>query len=216
MAFDSTTLLSSQLHDIKNEMQAILSLQDELAELLIELPEQGAILTNISKHSESLSQRLVELLSVLKIQNTSFSPNENENWLIDTLTPIINDQKRLKQFAVIADFDLEFNQFYDEQLVSIALHNIFGNAHQAGATEATVKLEEFDNGRWLLEIVDNGPGFEPEQLLKGEFNPQGTASGLGLYLIQQTIRAHKSNGNCGSITLGNHPNGGAMIQLIFP
>ncbi|MFT6154540.1 MAG: K+-sensing histidine kinase KdpD [Bermanella sp.] len=216
MTFNSTTLLSSQLHDIKNEMQAILSLQDELAELLTELPEQATILTNISKHSESLNQRLVELLSVLKIQNTSFAPNENENWLIDTITPIVNDQKRLKQFAVIPEFDLEFNQFYDEQLVAIALNNIFGNAHQAGATEARVKVEEFNDGHWLIEIVDNGPGFKPEQLLKGEFNPQGTASGLGLYLIQQAIKTHKRNGNYGSITLENHSNGGAMIKLVFP
>jgi K+-sensing histidine kinase KdpD len=216
MAFDSTTLLSSQLHDIKNEMQAILSLQDELAELLTELPEANGVLSNISKHSESLNQRLVELLSVLKIQNTSFAPNENENWLIDTLTPLVNDQKRLKNFIVHPDFDFDFNQFYDEQLVSIALHNIFGNAHQAGATEATVKVEEFNDGHWIIEIVDNGPGFEPEQLSKGEFNPQGTASGLGLYLIQQAINAHKRNGKNGFIALGNDRTGGAMIRLVFP
>jgi K+-sensing histidine kinase KdpD len=216
MAFDFSTLLSSQVHDIKNEMQAMLSLQDELAEQLKELPEQAAALNKITQHSHVLNQGLIELLSVLKIQNTAFAPNEDQHWFIDSLTPLMNDLKRLKQFEVRADFDLEFNQFYDEQLMSIALHNIFGNAHQAGATSAFINIKEFDDGHWLVEIVDNGPGFEPEQLLKGEFKPQGTSSGLGLYLIEQAIQAHKRNGKTGSIILDNHPNGGAKIQLIFP
>jgi K+-sensing histidine kinase KdpD len=216
MAFDTSTLLSAQLHDIKNEMQAMLSLQDELAEQLREQPEQDAVLDKITLHSHILNQGLVELLSVVKIQNTAFAPNEDEHWFVDTLTPLINDFKRFKQFNVSADFDLDFNQFYDEQLMSIALHNIFGNAHQAGATSASITIEEFDDGHWLVEIIDNGPGFEQEQLLKGEFNPQGTASGLGLYLIEQTIQAHKRNGKTGTIILSNHHSGGAKIQLIFP
>lgn len=216
MAFDTSTLLSSQLHDIKNEMQALLSLQDELSEQLTQYPEQAAVLNRISEHSNSLNQRLIELLSVLKIQNTSFAPNEDEHWLIDTITPISHDFKRLKDFDVTCNFDPEFNQFYDEQLLEIALQNILGNAKQAGANSASIDIEEFDDGHWLIEIIDDGPGFEPEQLQQGEFNPQGTASGLGLYLIEQAIKAHKRNGNRGEIALGNAVNGGARIQLIFP
>ena len=216
MAFDTSTLLSSQLHDIKNEMQALLSLQEELAEQLAEFPEQKNILYRISEHSDSLNQRLVELLSVLKIQNTSFSPSEDEHWLIDTVTPMSLDFKRLKNFDVHCDFDVEFNQFYDEQLLEIALHNILGNAKQAGASKANISIQEFEDGHWLIEITDDGPGFEPEQLQQGEFNPQGTASGLGLYLIEQAIKAHKRNGVRGSIAIDNAENGGAKIQLIFP
>lgn len=216
MGFDTSTLLSAQLHDIKNEMQALLNLQEELAEQLIDLPKQSATLSRISEHSDSLNQRLVELLSVLKIQNTAFAPNEDEHWLIDTLTPICQDFQRLKNFTVHCDFDLEFNQFYDEQLLSIALQNVLGNAKQAGANSATVSIEEFNDGHWLIELTDDGPGFESEQLQKGEFNPQGTASGLGLYLIEQAIKAHKRNGDRGSIAIDNDEKGGAKIQLIFP
>ena len=216
MAFDTSTLLSAQLHDIKNEMQALLSLQSELAEQLAQQPEQAAILDRISEHSNSLNQRLVELLSVLKFQNTAFSPNEDEHWLIDTLTPICSDFKRLKGFEITCAFDLEFNQFYDEQLLEIALTNIFGNAKQAGATAAEILIEEFDDGHWSIKVMDNGPGFEPEQLSQGEFNPQGTSSGLGLYLIEQAMKAHKRNGNRGQLTIGNSENGGAEIHLIFP
>lgn len=216
MAFDTSTLLSAQLHDIKNEMQALLSLQSELAEQLAQQPEQAAIVARISEHSNSLNQRLIELLSVLKFQNTAFSPNEDEHWLIDTLTPICSDLKRLKDFEVNCAFDPEFNQFYDEQLLEIALTNIFGNAKQAGATAADIFIEEFEDGHWLIRIIDNGPGFEPEQLTQGEFNPQGTSSGLGLYLIEQAMKAHKRNGAKGQLTLGNSENGGAEIQLMFP
>lgn len=216
MAFDTSTLLSSQLHDIKNEMQALLGLQSELAEQLVDMPEQAATLNKIALHSDSLNQRLIEMLSVLKIQNTSFSVNEDEHWLMDTLTPISHDFERLQNFKVNCDFDPEFNQYYDEQLLSIALHNVFGNAKKAGASNANVNIEEFNDGHWLIEITDNGPGFEPEQLKKGAFNPQGTASGLGLYLIEQAITAHKRNGQHGHVAIDNHAHGGAKIQLVFP
>lgn len=216
MAFDTSTLLSAQLHDIKNEMQALLNLQEELAEQLTAHPEQAAVLGRITEHSNNLNQRLIELLSVLKIQNTSFSPTEDEHWLMDTLTPISHSFKRLKNFDVNCTFDPDFNQFYDEQLLEIALQNILGNAKQAGASSASINVEEFDDGHWLIEVTDDGPGFEPEQLQKGEFNPQGTASGLGLYLIEQAVKAHKRNGNRGEIIINNAQNEGAQIQLIFP
>jgi K+-sensing histidine kinase KdpD len=216
MAFDTSTLLSAQLHDIKNEMQALLNLQGELAEQLVDQPEQAATLARIGEHSGYLNQRLIELLSVLKIQNTSFAPNESEHWLMDTLTPIFQDFKRLKGFEVTCDIDPDFNQFYDEQLLAIALQNIFGNAKQAGANSASISIQEFNDGHWLIEVADDGPGFEPEQLKKGEFNPQGTSSGLGLYLIEEAIKAHKRNGKHGNLAIGNTKNGGAKIQLIFP
>jgi K+-sensing histidine kinase KdpD len=72
MSFDINTLLSAQLHDLKNQMQALLSVESELSDALTLNPEQQTLMHNLQRHSGNLSHRIVELLSILKIQNQAF------------------------------------------------------------------------------------------------------------------------------------------------
>ena len=216
MAFDFETLLSAELHDIKNQMQALLSVQEALADELVGHDRYQESLDKIQQHSQVLNYKLIEMLSILKIQHQSFEPSEDEHWLIDTLKPITHEFYNLYAMTFELDFDEEFNAFYDEQLLEIALHNVFMNANQAGAQVFKIKVEEFADGGWLIRIEDDGPGFNEEQLEKGAFSLHGTKSGLGLYLIEQAIKAHKRNDKMGSIRIQNNPKQGACVQLIFP
>ena len=216
MAFDLNTLLSSELHDIKNQMQALLSVQDYLAEQLTELPKFNDLVASIQNHSQVLNHKFIELLSVLKMQNQGFKLNVDEHWLIDTLTPIIHEIKKLHNLDVILDFDPEFNGFYDDQLLEIALHNVLINAKSAGASLVNISVIEHANGSWVINLQDDGPGFEPEQLEQGEFQPHGSQSGLGLYLISQSLQAHQRNDKRGQVLLSNSDHSGAIVQLIFP
>ena len=83
MSFDINTLLSAQLHDLKNQMQALLNVESELNEALNMNPEQQSLMDKLQQHSSNLSHRLIELLSILKIQNQAFQPNVDEHWLMD-------------------------------------------------------------------------------------------------------------------------------------
>lgn len=216
MSFNLNTLLSAELHNIKNLMQGLNSCHETLAEQLQGQGQYQDNLANIQLHSQNLNHRLIELLSILKLQNSDFNCSEDEHWLIDTLTPLIHEFKRLNNLEVITQFDADFNGFYDEQLLEIALRNIFTNANRAGATQVTVDIQESDDASWLIQLTDNGPGFKPKHLKQDGFAPQGTQSGLGLYLIEQTISAHVRAGRTGKMQLCNHENGGAITQLIFP
>ena len=216
MSFDLNTLLSAELHDIKNLMQGLNSCHETLAEQLQGQSQYQDNLANIQNHSQNLNHRLIELLSILKLQNSDFNCSEDEHWLIDTLTPLIHEFKQLNNLEVITRFDADFNGFYDEQLLEIALRNIFTNANRAGATQVTVDIQESDDASWLIQLTDNGPGFKSEHLKQDKFTPQGAQSGLGLYLIEQAIGAHVRAGKTGKMQLSNHENGGAITQLIFP
>lgn len=217
MAFDINILLSAQLHDLKNQMQSLLGAQSELEDALQLNPEQQVLLNNLQNHSNSLSHRLIELLSVLKLQNQSFQPNIDEGWLMDTLSPIAHEFHTLHGMTISLDFDEDFNQFYDEQLLTIAAHNACLNAFQAGANTLSFTVIEHEKGRWQLNITDNGPGFDND-LLNDEntFAPSGVESGLGLYLIEQALVAHKRNGMTGKVEIKNNPDHGAQVSLIFP
>lgn len=217
MSFDINTLLSAQLHDLKNQMQALLSVESELNDALSLNPEQQSLMEKLQRHSNNLSHRLVELLSILKIQNQAFKPNIDEHWLMDTLAPLSQEFFQLHGLLIESTFDDDANQFYDEQLLGIALHNAFMNALQAGANKVSVQLEEFDDGHWVLTLQDNGPGFEESQIDdQGDFYPNGTQNGLGLYLIEQALKAHTRNGKSGAIEINNQTQQGALLRLIFP
>ena len=216
MSFDLNTLLSAELHDIKNLMQSLNVCHETLAEQLQGQSQFQDNITSIQLHSQNLNHRLVELLSILKLQHPDFSCGEDEHWLIDTLTPLINEFKQLNNLDITTTFDAEFNGFYDEQLVEIALRNIFTNANRAGATQINVEIQEFEDASWLIRLTDNGPGFKSEHLNQDSFTPQGAENGLGLYLIEQAIKAHVRAGKEGNMQLSNHESGGAITQLLFP
>ena len=200
----------------KNELQAIQSIQDELASQLQNQPEAQTTLNNIQSHSLALNQRIIELLSLLKLQNQDFKVSEDEHWLMDTLTPIQSHFSQHHNLDIQLNFDDDINGFYDEQLINIAIHNIASNASKAGATELKISVDESHPPSWSIVTEDNGPGFPQEILDSSEWRPEGTDNGLGLYLIAQCIRAHCRASHCGDIQLENLPNGGAQHKLTFP
>jgi len=221
MAFDVNTLLSAELHSIKNQMQALLSAQSDLADALANYPEFQKPIQLVQTNGQLLSHNIIELLSVLKIQNTAFEPNIDENWLCDTVALVIQALGAMgSDVKVQMDFDPDLNAYYDEQLISIAIHNCFVNAIHAGATEIRVEVEEQPQGSLELLIKDNGEGFNDAQLEQGEFNPKGAASGLGLYLMDQALAIHARtiNGQLqrGWVKVANLDQGGACITLFIP
>jgi len=217
MDFNANTLLSAQLHDLKNQMQALLDVESELSDALSLTPQQQSLMDKLQQHSHSLSHRLVELLSILKIQNQAFKPSIEEHWLMDTIAPLVKEFFQLHGLSIEANFDDDINQFYDEQLVVIALHNAFLNALQAGASKVRIDVEEHDDGHWVIALHDNGPGFDNSQISnQGNYLPHGTDSGLGLYLIEQALKAHTRKQKTGSIEIGESCMNGALLRLIFP
>ena len=215
MSLDHTTLVSAQRHDIKNEMQVMQNLQDELVEFLAGQLRGLDVLNNLQKHSQALSQRLVELLSMLKLQNGDFQVNEDEHWLVDSLTPWKQSFERFEALTIHLPDDDEFSAYYDEQLLLIALNNIAMNALQAKATELWISISSQDQS-WSLICEDNGNGFDDTALEDQKMVPQGTQSGLGLYLISQVIEAHKRGNRQGLVRLENGDRGGAKVSLNFP
>ncbi|EAT10695.1 hypothetical protein HF888_00340 [Bermanella marisrubri] len=216
MAFDDSILISGQLHDIKNQIQALLSDQHDLNEAIDHAHPARPIVEKLNLHGQGLKQRVVELLSILKLQHSGFKPCMEEHWLSDTLEPIINDYTQIHDVSVDLEIDEDFNSFYDDQLLSLAVRNALSNADQAGATNVKIFVEEYDDGHWRLFFIDNGPGFNDSVLNQTQFIPQGTDHGLGLYLIQQVMKLHKRKDNIGFIELGNHEQGGAQLSLVFP
>ena len=101
----------------------------------------------------------------------------------------------------------------DYSLMRQALQNLVRNAaSRASRVEIGVRR---DGGEAVIEVVDDGPGFEVE-LLPHVFerfrrgDQQGTA-GLGLSIVQTIVEAH--GGTC---TAENGPSAGAIVRAVIP
>ena len=100
------------------------------------------------------------------------------------------------------------------------LHNLIRNAGETrpeGGVTLLIRSRSLDkNGKsWLeLELLDDGPGF-PAMVLDQPFEPYVTnkskGSGLGLAICRKIVSEHD-----GKITLDNHPEGGARVQVRLP
>ena len=91
---------------------------------------------------------------------------------------------------------LEEDLYY---LAEEALNNIL--KHSCADT-ISVKLESKTN-RFIMEISDNGEGFNPDEL-----NDQG---GLGLKNMQERVKAHD-----GTLNIISQPGNGTTIQVVVP
>jgi len=103
----------------------------------------------------------------------------------------------------------------DASLMRQALTNVLRNASQASPEgtrpEATVGRS---NGALVVTVRDFGSGIAPGEE-KRIFNPfyttRTTGTGLGLAIALRVVELHG-----GTITVGNHPDGGAIFRIAIP
>ncbi len=109
----------------------------------------------------------------------------------------------------------------DEEAISIAISNLLENAVKYGGKPPRIEVSlTLDGHHAVLEISDNGHGIPEEdvELVFDRFfrsgdemtrNTRGT--GLGLYLVQQIVNAHR-----GSVKIGSTSAEGTVFRVTLP
>lgn len=102
-----------------------------------------------------------------------------------------------------------------------ALLNLLENAERYTPEGSGIEITLTEEGaRLCVRVRDHGPGIAPEDVdrifrrffttvPRGETSRQGR--GLGLSVVETILRAHD-----GSVRAGNHPEGGAVFDLLLP
>lgn len=116
---------------------------------------------------------------------------------------------------------LAFRDAFDKDVTIVsdsalrqAIHNVLDNAIEASASGVTLTASRAGE-RLILEVTDNGVGFDAE-MLERLGKPYQTSKGrpgggLGLFLVVNVVRKLG-----GSVTAGNRPEGGAVVRLSLP
>ncbi|MCS7031863.1 MAG: ATP-binding protein [Gloeomargarita sp. SKYG116] len=102
--------------------------------------------------------------------------------------------------------------------------NLLDNSIKYSPVDSAVRVvvtPQAQQRRVEVEVIDQGPGFPPDDLphlferfYQGQIHPQGypTGTGLGLAIVRQIVLAHG-----GEIQAANHPEwGGAWLRIQLP
>jgi len=104
----------------------------------------------------------------------------------------------------------------EAELIKKCICNILDNAIAFSSHDSTIEINTYVEDQTIIcEIKDNGPGFAKgiidrvfELFTTGTLNDNST--GIGLPIANMIMEAHG-----GSIIIGNNPEGGASVKLLF-
>ncbi len=143
------------------------------------------------------------------------------NGAVESVLQLLGHQFHVDDIPIEVDLDPGMpGVLGDFHLLQQVFVNIIYNAHQALKARGgpgRIRARSFvRDGRVVVEIQDNGPGIEPENL-KRIFDPffttkeVGRGTGLGLSLAHSTVRQHG-----GTLLVTSRPGEGATFVVELP
>jgi signal transduction histidine kinase len=147
--------------------------------------------------------------------------------LLDDCASLLADQCKLRGVALIVDVDPDTPPVpIDAAQVHQALMNIMSNAVEAveaktGVVTVRAKFIPEDpnrpagKGQFRIDVIDNGPGVQPElqrRIFEPFFTTKGLrGTGLGLAVTRRIVESHD-----GKVLLTTTPGKGATFSVVLP
>ncbi|WJM98746.1 HAMP domain-containing sensor histidine kinase [Pseudomonas defluvii] len=216
------SLIGSQrqlLRDVSHELRSPLArLRIALALAERAGPEQReALWPRLTRECDRLEALISEILALARVDAEQAKAEP-----IDLSALLLNVQKDALLNAPEQDIHLDSEPGLALQgwptLLERALDNLLRNAQRFNPPGQPIELKATgDSERIVISVRDHGPGVAGEhleQLGKPFFRAPGQSAaghGLGLAIARRAVERHG-----GSLTLGNHPQGGFVATLTLP
>jgi two-component system sensor histidine kinase/response regulator len=187
--------------DINEEQKRYLEFLEQTSKRLSRFSETALLITSLQSEHQKVeffqtSVRLIFTMAAEELKN-----------LIEEKEIILHTEFSEPDIQIVADSDLI------KKSVSVLLENCIYHLPKHGTI--TVKSFTTDQGD-MLEISDNGPGFEEDLLehfnlpINKNFTDVSEGVGLSIAAVKLIMDAHN-----GKLELQNKPLNGAIFRLIF-
>lgn len=210
----------STSHDLRAPLMNVLGLID-ITEMNVKEEEPKSYLTMMKKSVQGLDDTIKEILEYSKNARTEV---EAEQIDLHALTEQVFAELQFMEGADSMEkrmhFDIQIPFYSDKSRLTVILNNLVSNAikyrnkkepNRFVAINTTVTAEKA-----IINISDNGIGIKPEyqekvfdMFFRG--TTQGSGSGLGLYILKETLNKLK-----GKITVSSALNRGTMWVIEIP
>ncbi len=212
-------LLSSGIaHEVKNPLNSIqmnLQLLEEEATSGSAPEKLHAWIEPIQREIRRL-ERLVNDFLLFARPLTSNPQPVQVNLILNSIADLVTEEARQRgvHMHVEVPEDLPVT-VTDESLLRTALMNLVFNAIQALQNGGNVVLRaNVENGRWVFDVEDDGPGVPPdkqEEIFQIFFTTKAGGTGLGLPIARRIME-----GLGGNLSLADRPGGGTRFRATLP
>lgn len=192
-------------HDLKNPLNAILGLAEEIETCYDEMPPEEIIEVagKIKRGSRQMFELITNLLDVNAIESGSVHLSVQPTDLIPIVNELLKryqERARLKSIEIISHYDTSpYIALADDLTVRQVLENLLSNAvkYSANGTQITFNMRTTET-HIRCEVHDQGPGLSAEDQTKlfGKFTrltpkPTGNehSTGLGLFIVKKLVEA---------------------------
>jgi signal transduction histidine kinase len=194
-------MLAVLAHDLRNPLSSVLA----LARLYVRNEEVPPKVQRALSRIDQASQRMVELISmILDFSASRFGEAlpvaRVDSDLLDIARAAVDElRSAAPERHIVLNADGETRGTWDPARMAQVVSNLVGNALTHGAAHEPVVVEiEGREGRVLLRVTNRGPTIAPDvmPLLFEPFRRGGDPGarprglGLGLYIVQQIVKAH--------------------------
>lgn len=222
---DFSALLASSIHDMKNSLGMVLNSLENVFEVgpgkCRCSPEQ---VSQLQYEAKRVNDNLVQLLTLYKMDDGSYSPAITEVAVADFLEDCYLLQKPLLDYRgieVTIDCSPDLVWFFDPFLLESVLNNTITNAVRYTRDRLVIRAGTIGN-QLRLDVEDNGNGFPKEMLVHAgdaeevlQYGARHTK--LGLYFCSRIARAHVNGERRGTIEVANDgPLGGGRFSIYLP
>ena len=218
--------VSDVAHELKTPITALMLVSDSLAERVD--GHQTVLVGRLQKELRRLQQLVSDLLDLSRLENTPLaeaSPGGVDPHAVlaavwATLQPLASS--RSIHLRVIHGAEAPCLAAVNPARLHQALVNLLDNALRYSPDGSDIAVEIRRRERWcVISVHDQGPGLSEEDLERlfqrfyrgdpSRFKGPSTGSGLGLSIVQQIALSHG-----GLVRAENHPEGGAVLELLLP
>ncbi|WP_338764389.1 GAF domain-containing sensor histidine kinase [Bernardetia sp. ABR2-2B] len=211
-------------HDLRAPLTSVMGILQILKTDIANFDNVQMYLQLISKSVTRLDNYIREVLSISRNSRTIIA-NENIDFeeLIEEIKQDLTYLEEFKQVEVKLDLKLEKKNLFfksDRIRIKAIFDNLISNAiryHNPYREDSFVEvLIEIDNKKAEITIQDNGLGISKVHIehifdMFYRANDQKMGSGLGLYIVKETVLKLK-----GTIEIDSTPNEGTTFSIMLP
>ncbi len=207
-------------HEIRNPLGGIQLYADLLTRDLTESPAQLKVVEKIRcgvRRLETLVSDVLSFAHPSEPQRCEVLVHE----LVEEVGELVSPQLHQHRVELRADeqcrtIALCVDPRHIQQILMNLLLNGIEAAGDGGWVEVAARIVESDEtgSDVVLTVGDSGPGVPPdirERIFNPFFTTRETGTGLGLAIVHQLVEAHG-----GSVSVGRHPQGGALFMVRLP
>jgi signal transduction histidine kinase len=218
-------------HEIRNPLGIIRSSSELLVSRLKDKdPLTAKIMAAIHEEAVRLSKTVGDFLDYARPRTMKLDPLDL-GLLLDQALTFLEQKCREQRVEVVRDYPAGVMVAGDKDMLYRALYNILVNALEAMSEQSGQKGQPdgaageevagqivvrmaVEKSGVRLRIMDTGPGIPPDirdKLLDPFFTTKDSGTGLGLAITANILRSHDA-----VIELGDNPEGGARVDILFP